>query len=407
MNTQPIAITGLGIASACGFKPSEVWSNLRVNSGGLSELTLFDSPKYGKMPVGQIRKNIESLSGLHCGSRTEQLAVYAAKTAAEYAGLNKLTSPQRQAVGVVHGTCTGGMLDSEIFLAKLAQSGKMDAQLLRHHSAACSADTIAKHLSLNGFRATVSSACASGASAIITACDVINSGQADIVLAGGTDSLTRLTINGFGSLLIVDPDGCRPFDAGRAGISLGEGSGMLVLESAKSAMQRNTRIYAWLIGWANTCDAYHPTAPLPDGSGAALAMQAALDTGRIRPSKVGYINAHGTGTPNNDLAETLGITKVFGDHIPLVSSTKRMFGHTLAAAGAIEAIVCILALRHQLVPGTAGLRNIDPKLPFQPIKDAVKIDFEIAMSNSLGFGGNSCSLLLARDLPDCSQGGSL
>ena len=184
-----------------------------------------------------------------------------------------------------------------------------------------------------------------------------------MMLAGGIDSFSRLTLNGFGSLLLVDPQGCRPFDEQRKGISLGEGAAVLVLESAETARRRNAPILATLSGWANTCDAHHATAPAPDGDGIARAIHSALGQSGLLPKDIHYINAHGTATIENDLAESSAINLVFGDGMPPVSSTKRVFGHTFAAAGAIEAVVCVLALKNRAIPANAGLDQLDPRVP--------------------------------------------
>lgn len=391
-----IAITGMGILSAIGGAVGDVWSALASNVDGLGELSLFTSPRHGHIPVGQVTVDPATLSGLADGSRTDHLAACAARAAFADAGLDALESDKRHEVGVVLGTCTGGMLDTEGFLRQLLRERRMDASLLSHHMASSPAEALAGLLDVLGFRATVSTACASGASAIAVACDVLRSGQAGIVLAGGADSLTRLTVNGFGSLLIVDPDGCHPFDSERAGMSLGEGAGVLVLETPASARERGATVHAWLVGWGSACDAFHVTAPAPDGTGAMAAMHAALTVAGISPRQVDYVNAHGTGTVDNDVAEARAIRRLFGDRLPLVSSTKRFFGHTLAAAGAIEAIVCVLALQHQAAPGSLGLRRADPKMDLLPLTELTEASLNVVMSNSLGFGGNCCSLVIRR-----------
>lgn len=391
-----VAVTGLGIISAVGGDVDDVWSALASNSGGLGRLTIFESPRHGHIPVGQVAADPAELSGLAGGSRTDHLAACAGRAAFVDAGLDALEPDRRSEVGVVLGTCTGGMRDTEQFIERVLVDRHVDVSLLRYHMACSPTEKLAGLLGLDGFRATVSTACASGASAIATACDVLRSGQGEIVLAGGADSLTRLTICGFGSLLIVDPDGCRPFDKDRAGMNLGEGAGVLVLETAESARARGATVHAWLAGWGSACDAFHVTCPAPDGAGAMAAMRAAMDVAGIGPEDVDYVNAHGTGTIDNDIAEAAAIRTLFGDRLPLVSSTKRFFGHTLGAAGAIEAIVCVLALRNQAAPGTLGLVQADPELGIDPLAELTETSLNVAMSNSLGFGGNCCSLVLRR-----------
>jgi len=394
----------MGIVTAAGWTPEEVWSAIEGEESGLGRLTLFDSPRCGHMPVAQVRENPAARSGLREGSRTDHLAVYAARCAFSDAGLDSFADTDRREIGVVLGTSTGGILDSEGFLRRLVLEDQLDVSLLRFHLCSSPANAVAGTLGLLGFRATVSNACASGATAIATACGVLESGEAKIVLAGGADSLARLTLNGFCSLLNVAPDGCRPFDADRAGLSLGEGAAIVVLETEAHARARGARIHAYVAGHGSTCDAYHATAPRPDGSRALAAMRSALDDAGMNPTDVDYVNAHGTGTVDNDLAEARALMQLFDGHPPPVSSTKRFFGHTLAAAGAIETVVSILALHRQHVPANLGLRRVDPAMGFEPIGHTSDGELTVAMTNSFGFGGNNCSLLVERPTDDRGQG---
>lgn len=394
MSESRIAVTGMGMVTALGWSLEDNWRALQSHRGGLGELTLFDSPRCGRFPVAQVEGGPTVGEGPKNDSRTSHFAVHAARCAFNDANLESLTEAGRGEVGAVLGVCTGGMLNTEYFLTKVLKDNILDASLLRSHSCSNSVNTIADLLRIGGLRSTVSSACVSGTEAITIACDMLSTGQADIVLAGGADSLTRLTINGFCSLLVVAPDGCRPFDANRKGMSLGEGAGVLVLETEESALGRDADIYAYITGWANTCDAFHETSPSPNGDGINRAMSKALEMAQIQPSDVDYINAHGSGTIDNDKAESQAIMRLFEGNIPLVSSTKRFFGHTLAAAGAIEAIVCILALKYQCVPANLGLRNVDPEVAFTPIKQTTKAKVNVALSNSVGFGGNNSTVVL-------------
>jgi len=394
MPRQPIAVTGIGIVSAVGWSGEAVWSAIEREESGLGRLTLFESPRCGGVPVAEVGEDPARLSGLSSGSRTDHLAVCAARSAFDDAALGCLPEPTRREIGVVMGTTTGGILDSEVFVRRLLLERCLDAGLLRHHPASAPTDAVAAQIGSSGFRATVSDACASGAAAIATACDALAAGEAAVVLAGGADSLSRLTVNGFCSLLNVASDGCRPFDAERAGLSLGEGAGVLVLETEEHAVGRGARVHARILGHASTGDAYHATAPQPDGSGALAAMQGALDAAGLEPGAIDYVNAHGTGTRDNDLAEGRALRALFGAHVPAVSSTKRFFGHTLGAAGAIEAIVCILALERGRVPANLGLRRPDPEIGIVPAEHTREAELRIAMTNSLGFGGSNCTLVI-------------
>ncbi|HET8645739.1 MAG TPA: beta-ketoacyl-[acyl-carrier-protein] synthase family protein, partial [Vicinamibacteria bacterium] len=236
----------------------------------------------------------------------------------------------------------------------------------------------------------------SGALAIATAAELIQAGEADVMLAGGADSLSRMTWGGFHSLLLVDPGGCRPFDASRAGTSLGEGAGVLVLEAEEFARRRGAPILARLSGWGASCDAHHATAPHPEGLGAAAAMQAALARAGLNASAVDYVNAHGTGTRDNDLAESKALKTVFGSRVPPFSSTKGFFGHALAASGAIEAVVCVEALRRQELPPNAGFTTLDPVIGLAPVATLQPARLTHVMSNSFGFGGNNAVLIFSR-----------
>ena len=385
-----IVVTGIGIISAAGRTPDEVWTALLDGRSGLGRLTLFSSTRCGQFPVAEVRGDLSA--DRPDGSRSDRLALYAAREAYRHAGLGNLAG--REAIGIVLGNCTGGMDESEEFVRGLLKENRAEFELLRHHECAWPTNVVADSLGLRGFRATISEACASGATAIATACDAIRAGEAETVLTGGADSLTRFTLNGFCSLLNVSPSGCRPFDAGRDGMSLGEGAGVLVLETAEHAAARGARPLAVIAGYGATCDAYHATAPSPDGAGARKAMELALEMAGLRPAEVDYLNAHGTGTIENDAAEARAIVELFGGRIPHVSSTKRFFGHTLAAAGAIEAIVCMLSIRHQAIPANLGLERAADDLGFVPVTRTQPSPVCVTMSNSLGFGGQNSSLVI-------------
>jgi 3-oxoacyl-[acyl-carrier-protein] synthase II len=396
MTKRPrVVVTGMGMVSAAGWTLDETWEAIAQGRGGLRTLSLFESQRCGKLPVGEVTGDPQARSGLAGGSRSDHLAVWAARQAWADAGLDtSCFAPDRGAV--VLGALTGGMLFTEEFLSRLHLEHRVDASHLADRACCNTADRIAEIFGLGGFRTTVSNACASGGAALGLGCDLIEAGEADVVLAGGVDSLNRIVLNGFNSLMLVSPDGCRPFDAQRKGMSVGEGAGVLVLESEEHARARGARVRAWLAGRGNTCDAHHVSAPQPEGRGLTEAMRLALDGAGLLPTAVDYINAHGTGTADNDPAEAKAIRALFGDTPPAVSSTKRFFGHTLAAAGAIEAIVAVLALERQAIPPNLGLRTVDPKIPLEPVAEYRPAKLEVAMSTSLGFGGNNSAVLFRR-----------
>ena len=224
---------------------------------------------------------------------------------------------------------------------------------------------------------------------------MIRQGLLDIVIAGGTDALSRFTLNGFSSLMILDRQPCQPFDEGRRGLNMGEGAGYIVLEANDNPGIGNKEIFGELIGYANTNDAYHQTASSPDAKGAVMAMMQTMQMGKIPPGEIDYINAHGTGTPNNDLTEETAISKIFGNKIPPFSSTKSFTGHTLAAAGGIEAVISLLAIKHGVIFPNLRYQTRMKEFEFSPVTELKKQKLNNVLTNSFGFGGNNSSLLFS------------
>jgi 3-oxoacyl-[acyl-carrier-protein] synthase-1/3-oxoacyl-[acyl-carrier-protein] synthase II len=298
--------------------------------------------------------------------------------------------------GIILGTSVGGSFDSEQFLQTLIKLGKMRPRPTRYHECATTVDLLADEFKLYGPAMAVATACSSSALAIAAAAEMILAGEADVMLTGGADSMSRMTWGGFHSLLLVDAAGCRPFDVSRAGMSLGEGAAMLVLESEDFALRRGAVILARLSGWGSSCDAHHATAPHPEGAGAAAAMRAALRRAGLEPSAIDYVNAHGTGTRDNDISEGSALKTVFNQRVPPVSSTKGFFGHSLGASGAIEAVVCVEALRRQQMPPNPGFQNCDPAIGITPVTALRRAQLTHIMSNSFGFGGNNAVLVFSK-----------
>ncbi len=386
-------ITGFGLLGAPGNGMDAVWNFIRTGASGLKPLSLFSSPRYGQVLAGEVTHDLMALGAPARGSRSDQLGWLAAREAIESAGIDFANCADRS--GVILGCSVGGSFNSEGFLTKLIKENRMRPHPTRFHECVSVVDLIADHFGLFGPGMAVATACSSGALAIATAAEMIQSGEADVMLAGGADSLSRMTWGGFHSLLLVDAAGCRPFDVSRAGTSMGEGAGVLVLESEEFARKRGATILARLSGWGASCDAHHATAPHPEGAGAAQAMQAALRRAGLEPSAIDYVNAHGTGTRDNDIAESKALKTVFGSGVPPVSSTKRFFGHALAASGAIEAAVCVEALRRQEIPPNPGYSAIDPAIGFEPVTTLRAAPLRHVMSNSFGFGGNNAVLIFS------------
>jgi 3-oxoacyl-(acyl-carrier-protein) synthase len=397
MSRRNPVITGSGIICAAGCGVAAVWESVRANRSGLGPLTLFSSPRYANHLVGQVRDNVDELAGNVRGSRSDKLSWIAAREALAAAGLESgpgKINPAR--AGVMLGATVGGMLGTEKFLAALLRENKHRFGPLRFHECAGAADLCAGKIGALGPVATLSTACSAGAMAILAAAELIEQDEADLMLAGAGDSLSRLTLNGFGSLLLLDPNGCRPFDARRTGISLGEGAAMLVIEAEETALARGATILARLAGWGASCDAFHATAPQAEGRGALAAMQRALERGQLQPGEIDFVSAHGTATPDNDAMETRALKQLFGDHLPPVASVKRFFGHTLAASGAIKAVLAVQSLREQAVPGTPGFEFADADLGLEPVKEFRAQPVSRILSNSFGFGGNNVALVFER-----------
>ena len=379
--------------AAPGCSVRSVWEAITAGASGLKPLSLFESPRYGQVLAGEAPRDLLALGAPSRASRSDKLGWLAAR---EALGSAKLPLEMRgDRGGIVLGSSVGGSFDSEQFLTTLMKRGKFHPRPTRFHECVSTVDLLAEEFGLYGPSMAIATACSSSALAIATAAEMILAGEADVMLAGGADSMSRMTWGGFHSLLLVDSQGCRPFDASRAGMSLGEGGAMLVIEAEDFARRRGATILARLSGWGVSCDAYHATAPHPQGAGAAAAMQSALRRARLAPSDIDYINAHGTGTRDNDLAESSALKVIFDGAVPPFSSTKRFFGHALAASGAIEAVVCVEALATQSIPANAGFSSPDPAIGLQPVTNLRPAHLTHVMSNSFGFGGNNAVLIFS------------
>lgn len=385
-----IAVCGLGIVSAIGIGAAETLDALRAGRSGIGKQTLFDSAV--DVPVGEVKRDNASLKALlgipeHVTrSRTALLGMVAAAQAVADAAI-----PAGARVALVSGTSVGGMDRTENFYRDFrTDSAKGRLRDVAGHDCADSTRQIAAYCGIGGYTATVSTACSSAANAIITGALLLESGMADYVVAGGTDALCRFTLNGFNALSILDREPCRPFDATRAGLNLGEGAGYLVL--ARTAPGKRT--YCRLAGYANANDAHHQTASSQAGEGAYRAMAEALERSGLE--RVDYINAHGTATPNNDLTEGTALRRLFGGQVPPFSSTKGYTGHALAAAGGIEAVLSVLAVAHGLRYGNPGFAEPIPELGLCPVAHTEETRVRSVLTNSFGFGGNCCSLIFAK-----------
>ena len=387
-----IAVTGLGVVSPFGVGTKAYWNGLSAGVCAIRPVTLIETEGFRCRIAAEVPNGI---GGSLRRSRADRFALAAAREALEDAGLSRV---ERAEAALVVGAVGGGMLEAEAWYWERYRGSRPPSRPTpRSTLPFAHAEALGNALGLEGPRETVVMACSSGAASVALAADLIADGVVATALAGGVDALTRICFMGFNALKLLCPEPCRPFDRDRRGLSIGEGAAFVVLEDLERARARGARIYATLAGHGMTTDAYHVTAPHPDGEGMVRAMATALERARLAPKAVGYANAHGTATPQNDRIEARAIREVFGPGQLLVSSTKSMIGHTMAAAGALEAVATVLALVHEVVPPTANLETPDPDVAFDCVpRVAREAAVEYAISNSFGFGGQNVTLLFGR-----------
>ena len=394
MRAPRIAVSGVGMVSALGQSAAQTFAALMQGERGLRPLSLFDAGDVRSKVVGEVRglsvADIAPSASREHFSRTDAMAVAAAREAVAFAGL-----PRAARIGVVLGGTTGGMFETEDLLSSPELSSLAPTRARELVSYPLSASLARVAAAVGGVRLTrsICSACSGGAIALVQAAAWLTRGEVDFVLAGGADGLCRLTLLGFNALGATDPELCRPFDRARAGLNLGEGAAVLVLEREATALERGAQVLAWLDGYAVGAEAHHITHPESTGGRASGLLRSALERADLTPADVGYVNAHGTGTQQNDAMEARSLLDVFGvDSTTWVSSCKAQLGHTLGAAGAIEAALTVMAIaRGELPPGVglmepelAGLRHVGPLGRRERLTAAV--------SSSFGFGGMSCVL---------------
>lgn len=401
MDKRRVVVTGMGAVSAVGNDLPTFWRSLKEGRCGIRPITIFDTSAYRSQNGGEVKnlsaENHFTLRDLRRLSRCDQLGIIAAREAMNASGLGG-AKIDRERFGIILGADSGGIFSVEqYFRAVYTHASKRPSpSLLLSFALATTTDHIAQEFGLRGPRTTTATVCSSSAAAIAFAYDAIALGAADLMISGGSDSLCEVTYAGFNSLRAIDPEGCRPFDKNRQGLSLGEGAGILILEELEHARARGARIGGEVLGYGICAEAHHLTAPEPSGEGIARAIRLALADAGISPGEVDYINAHGTATPVNDVVETRGIKRVFGKkayEIPL-SSIKSMIGHCLGSAGGIEAIATLLSLQEGVIPPTINYVTPDPEcdLDYTP-NEARETDIHMALSNSFAFGGNNVCLV--------------
>jgi len=394
-----VFIAGVGAITAIGNNISECLSALEKEQPGMAEISYLETIHRNKIPVAEVKlanQELAMLSGLPPRtSRTALLSSIAAKEALHNAGIENMASLR---TGFISANTVGGMDKTEKFFAGfLSDPSKGRLREVINHECGYTTELVADQLGISHFISTISTACSSSANAIFFGARLIKHDMLDVVIAGGTDALTKFTLNGFNTLMILDREYCKPFDDNRMGLNLGEGAGYVVLVSDKIAASLQNELYCKLSGYYNANDAYHQTASSPDGTGSFLAMTGALARSGLKPSDIDYINLHGTGTQNNDLAEGTAIKRLFNAPYPAMSSTKSFTGHTLGASGGIEAVLSVLSIKHGIVYPNLRFKTPMAELGFVPQTSFIKDQpIRHVLSNSFGFGGNCSSLIFSK-----------
>lgn len=394
--SRSISVTGLGIICAIGNDADSVLDSLKKGESGIGRMQYLQS-KHSDLPVGEVKLSndeMKALLGIENDtpmSRTTLMGAIAIRQAMDHAGVT-VEELNGKRVALISGTTVGGMDLTENYYEQM----KTDDSLLylpKSNECGKSTDEMAEILGLvNAETCTISTACSSALNSIILGSEMLKRDEVDIVIAGGSEALSRFHLNGFNTLMILDKEQCRPFDDTRAGLNLGEGAAFVILE--KDAADS----LAYIAGYGNRCDAFHQTASSENGEGAYLAMKDALEMAHLQPKDIQYVNAHGTGTPNNDISESQSLKRIFGDDMPEVSSTKAFTGHTTSASGSIETVICILAMQNGFTPANLGWKHqIDGGIIPTLGNEHVVLDNVIC--NSFGFGGNDSSMVITRNRP--------
>ena len=403
MESRPrVVVTGIGVVTSVGIGVDAFWRAILAGTCGIGPVESFDTARYAVHIGGEVkhfdpRGLIERLppNGM---ARASQLAIAAARLALKDASLDPVTLDPLTC-GVSLGTTSGEPALIEQFNDK-EMAGAREAigpEFIEQYPCHVIAAHVASELGFAGPNLVIPTACSAGNYALAHASDNIRHGEAEVMLAGGSDAFSRITYTGFARLAAIAPQRCQPFDKNRKGMVPGEGAALLVLERRDRAIARGATIYAELVGYGLTCDANHMTAP--QGDGAARAMQHAMADAGVRPDEIGYISAHGTGTAINDRVETAAVKQAFGDaayHVPM-SSIKSMLGHTMGAASAIEAAACVLAVRDDRIPPTMHYETPDPECDLDYVPNAARsVPVELAMNNAYAFGGNNASVIFRK-----------
>ncbi len=397
---RTVFVTGAGIISALGIGAGATLQALSRGESGIRKVKYLPTG-HAEFPVGEVPfSNAEMAQMLKATYPSNELRTVLLGTLAahEAVATAKLRPEEIAKAAFISGTTVGGMDKTERHISQVLKNGTATTECgeLRFNDCGCSTELIADNIGPFSLVTTTSTACSSAANSIIMGANMIKAGVVDIAVVGGAEALTRFHLNGFNTLMILDKERCRPFDKNRSGINLGEGAGYIVLESEESATRRKADILGILSGYANSCDAFHQTASSDNGEGAYRAMRGALEMAGLTPADIDYVNAHGTGTPNNDITELAAMERIWGDALPRFSSTKAFTGHTTSASGSIEAVIGILTINHGFIPQNLGWGEaIRPNaIPVARPMTGIKINHVI--DNSFGFGGNGSSLIFSK-----------
>lgn len=397
--SKKVAITGMGIISSIGNSVEENFNALIQKQIGISRLENFASKHVDEIKVGEIKLTNEQLIEQlqlpenNTFTRTALLGAFAAKQAVVNAGITDINAFK---TGLISSTSVGGMDFTEKHFYEYLTDDSL-SKYINSHDAGDSSNKIADYIGLKGFVSTISTACSSAANAVMLGARLINSGKLDRVIVGGTDALSKFTINGFKTLMILSDTYNQPFDDNRKGLNLGEAAAFLVLESEEMVQQSNKKVLAYVSGFGNANDAFHQTASSENGEGAFLAMQKAFKTSGLEPKDIDYINVHGTATPNNDLSEGRAIARLFENQVPDFSSTKPYTGHTLAAAAAIEAVFSVLAIQNNIIYPNLNFETPMQEFDLIPNIEVKSKEINHVLSNSFGFGGNCSTLIFSKN----------
>ena len=390
-----IVVTGAGIVSSIGIGKEQTLASLKEERSGIRPIRYLETTHH-EFPVGEVQlSNDEMCAMLGIGqdvptTRTALMGMIALREALQQAGL---ASDRLPGIDLISGTTVGGMDKSERYYLDFLENDSRNDFIRTHDCGACT-EMMAGYFGRFHRVTTLSTACSSAANAVILGARLLQSGQAECVVVGGSECITKFHLNGFASLMILDREPCRPFDDSRAGLNLGEGAAWLVLESSEHALKRGAKPLARLAGFGNACDAFHQTATSPDGEGPFRAMRQALQRAAISPRQVDYINAHGTATGNNDVSESAAVRRLFGDNVPPISSTKAFTGHTTSASGTVEAVICLLAMENDFVPVNLRFKHTDTCI--EPVHTPTRRSLRYVLCNAVGFGGNDSALLFAK-----------